>query len=75
MPALDKKEATNLQETKNQKEDKDAPKNKNTLEYWIYQDKNKKRNLHLTTYGLNDPEEVCNLIESYNNLLDYQWNW
>ena len=58
LPALAKKEVTKIKDARDKKFEENAPKNKNTLEYWIYQDKHKKRNLFLTTFGLNDPEEV-----------------
>jgi len=59
---MGKKDVKKLKESRDKKFEENAPKNKNTLEYWIYQDKHKKRNLFLTKFGLNDPEEVIYLM-------------
>jgi len=58
LPALGKKEVTQVKEERQKKFDENAPRDKNSIDYWIYQDKQKKRRLYLTKFGLNDPEVV-----------------
>lgn len=58
LPALRRKEVTDIKEVRKQKDQENEPKNKNSLDYWIYHDKQKKRNLYLAKYGLNDPADV-----------------
>ena len=58
LPALHKKEVAEIQKNRKEKFEAGAPKNKNSIEYWMYVDKHNKRNLALLKYGLNEPEEV-----------------
>ena len=58
LPTLSKKDVTQVKEDRKKTFDENAPRDKNSIDYWIYQDKQKKRRLYLTKFGLNDPEEV-----------------
>ena len=58
LPALGKRDVENLKESKKEKDEENVPKNQNTLEYWIHNDKHKKRNIYLAKSGLNDPNDV-----------------
>lgn len=58
LPALHKKEAVEVQKNRKERDEAGAPKNKNSIEYWMYVDKHNKRNLALLKCGLNEPEEV-----------------
>lgn len=57
-PALPRKEVGKIQLERKEKDESNAPKNKNTLDYWIYHDKQRKRNFYLAKMGLNEPLEV-----------------
>ncbi len=57
-PALGRQEVGKIQESRKEQDDSNAPKNKGTLDYWIYHDKHKKRNFYLAKMGLNEPLEV-----------------
>lgn len=63
LPAMAKKEVKKVTEERQKNFNENAPKDKNSLDYWIYQDKQKKRMLYLAKLGLNDPEQVSNEID------------
>ena len=63
LPAMAKKEVKRVTDERQKNFNENAPKDKNSLDYWIYQDKQKKRMLYLAKLGLNDPEQVDNEID------------
>ncbi len=58
LQAMGRKDVSKVRLERQKKDDENAPKNKNSLEYWIYQDRNKKRSLYLAEVGLNNPDQV-----------------
>ena len=58
LPALARKEVRTLKETRSQKDGENAPRNPNTIEYWVYHDRTRKRNIYLAQCGLNQPSDV-----------------
>lgn len=62
LPALGKRDVESLKASKKEKDQENVPRNQNTIEYWIHNDKHKKRNIYLANSGLNNPSDV-NLLE------------
>ena len=56
LPALNRTEVDKMKIGDKETESKE-PRNKNSLDYLIYQDKHKTRNLYLSKVGLNDPHD------------------